>query len=1279
LVCSFLNPLKIQSELNRIIKYFIVITLFSLINFELFSQGEFNIWYFGLHAGISFNYNPPIALSDNNPMGLMATSTISDSLGNLMFYSDGKSIYDKYLNLMPHGNGLGGQSWAPEGVLAVQKLDDDSSYFLFTVDLYQWPYNSPHSGLQYSIINMRLNNNLGDIDTNKKNISLYSGYLASHAMTGIRAHNNKDVWIVVRIQDSTNHYASYKISSTDLDTIPVISLSSVHYKISEDGPQVQFLRASPDGSKLACIYQSLPPLIEFSSFNDTTGIITPMYTFNPTLGFPPYGCSSLEFSIDNSFLYVTGHSNTVNWNGIFQYNTNSQDSSQMKQSEVLLGYYHGVSHILKRAPDHKIYLSEYFKDSLGVINQPTLQGNLCDFQASSFSLNGHKCLYGLPDFLDRYYVYIHQTNDCIGDSVYFTGAIWPPADSVRWDFGDPLSGSKNHSTSDTAYHAYSSPGQYTVMLYIRHIDHRTDTAWQIVTIYAPPVVSLGPDRTICLNDSVTLDAGFCSGCTYEWKKMNPDTIIGTSQTITTGIAGIYQVKVTNQGKCESRDTIQIFTVPAPAIINNPLSKTICSGESTNIQLISSGPGTNFYWTASLTSGNITGFSADSGLVINQVLTNSLASPGIVTYHITPKIGSCVGTTVDFPVTVNPGDSVKVSISSSNNNICAGTPVTFTATPTNPGITPIYQWKVNGNNSGTNSTTFNYTPLNSVIVTCVLTSSLTVCISNNPATSNGITMIVNPNLPVSVAISPSQNPVCAGNSITFIATPTFGGTTPSYQWKVNGINVGTNSPIYTYTPLNGDLVSCTLTSSETCTTNNPASSIQYPVSVNPLLPVSITISPSANPFCVGNPVTLTAIPTNGGTTPSFQWKVNGVNAGTNSPNFTYNPVNGDQVYCILTSSELCTSNNPASSITITMVENNSLPAGVSIAASSNPFCPGSSVTFTATPTNGGSAPAYQWKVNGVNVGTNSSTYSYNPADGDSVRCVITSNLSCVTGNPASSSKIIMSGTLAPSVSFSSCFDTITTINAKPIKIKGGIPLGGIYSGPGVNSLTGVYTPSVAGVGTHTITYTYTNAAMCSALAHTHIINYPLSIVNCGNPITDIRDNKAYQTVQIGSQCWLASNLNYGVILASSQDQRDNCVAEKYCYNDNPTNCTNYGGLYQWDELMLFDETPADQGFCPPGWHIPTENDWNTLFAVYINNGFAGSPLKYSGYSGFNAMLSGARHINRGWDFQGFATFFWSSTPRSSTQAWAHGMNDNDPSVSVYPSLRVNAYSVRCLKD
>jgi len=366
-------------------------------------------------------------------------------------------------------------------------------------------------------------------------------------------------------------------------------------------------------------------------------------------------------------------------------------------------------------------------------------------------------------------------------------------------------------------------------------------------------------------------------------------------------------------------------------------------------------------------------------------------------------------------------------------------------------------------------------------------------------------------------------------------------------------------------------------------------------------------------------------------------------------------------------------------TVSMIVNPNLPVGITISASSNLFCPGSPVTFSASPINGGPGPTYQWKVNGANAGTNSITFTYDPANNDSVNCITHSNLGCVTGNPATSSKIIMSGTLAPIVTFTSCFDTITTVNAKPIILKGGIPLGGTYSGPGVNPSTGVFTPSIAGTGTKTIIYSYTNAVFCTASKSFHIIVQTVPVFTCGNNLSDIRDNKVYPTVQIGLQCWMASNLNYGTILSSSQDQRDNCVSEKYCFNDNPLNCTNQGGLYQWDEVMQYDDTPANQGFCPPAWHIPTENDWNTLFANWTNNGFAGSPLKYSGYSGFDALLSGTNHFNSSWDFQGFATFFWSSTLQGSTKAWAHGMNDIDPSVSAYPAFRVNSFSVRCIED
>ena len=172
-----------------------------------------------------------------------------------------------------------------------------------------------------------------------------------------------------------------------------------------------------------------------------------------------------------------------------------------------------------------------------------------------------------------------------------------------------------------------------------------------------------------------------------------------------------------------------------------------------------------------------------------------------------------------------------------------------------------------------------------------------------------------------------------------------------------------------------------------------------MTVNPNLPVSLTISPSGNPVCVGNNSHFTATPINGGANPSYQWKVNSINVGTNNPVYSYIPNNGDIITCVLTSNATCPTGNPATSNAVTMTVNPNLPVSISITASSNPFCQGSSITFTATPTNGGATPAYQWQVNSVNVGSGASTYTYNPTGGDIVTCILTSSLSCTTGNPA----------------------------------------------------------------------------------------------------------------------------------------------------------------------------------------------------------------------------------------------------------------------------------------
>ncbi len=119
-----------------------------------------------------------------------------------------------------------------------------------------------------------------------------------------------------------------------------------------------------------------------------------------------------------------------------------------------------------------------------------------------------------------------------------------------------------------------------------------------------------------------------------------------------------------------------------------------------------------------------------------------------------------------------------------------------------------------------------------MITCVLTANV-VCASGNPATSNPITMVVNPVAAVSVTIA--ANPgisICPSTSVTFTATPVNGGTTPVYQWKKNGVNVGSNSPTYTDAGLTGgELITCVLTSNAPCATGSPATSNSLTITVN----------------------------------------------------------------------------------------------------------------------------------------------------------------------------------------------------------------------------------------------------------------------------------------------------------------------------------------------------------------------------------------------------------------------------------------------------------------
>jgi hypothetical protein len=198
-----------------------------------------------------------------------------------------------------------------------------------------------------------------------------------------------------------------------------------------------------------------------------------------------------------------------------------------------------------------------------------------------------------------------------------------------------------------------------------------------------------------------------------------------------------------------------------------------------------------------------------------------------------------------------------------------------------------------------------------------------------------TVIVNPASVASVSIAASSNPVCLNTSVTFTATPVNGGASPVYQWKKNGSNAGSNSPTYTYNPVNNDVLTCIMTSNGPCT--SPATSNAITMTVNPIT-ASVSISASANPVIAGTSVTFTANPVNGGTTPSFQWKVNGFNTGTNSPTFTYLPVNGDAVYCVMGPNAPCVTGLLFNSNVLTMTVN-SLPGSLVVTLPNKTAMPG----------------------------------------------------------------------------------------------------------------------------------------------------------------------------------------------------------------------------------------------------------------------------------------------------------------------------------------------------
>ena len=386
---------------------------------------------------------------------------------------------------------------------------------------------------------------------------------------------------------------------------------------------------------------------------------------------------------------------------------------------------------------------------------------------------------------------------------------------------------------------------------------------------------------------------------------------------------------------------------------------ICTDQTSTLSV--SGQAGNIQWQSSTTaSGAWSNVSGGSGATTASYSTGSLSS----TTYFRAKL-SQAGCPDEYSsvssVLVIANEQVAITIAANPSTaICVGDNVSFTATPTNGGNSPAYQWKVNGSNVGTNSPNYSSSSLsNNNQVTCVLQSNLT-CTSGNPATSNMLTITVNPTQTSSVTIS--VNPataVCQGTALTFTASPVNPGNSPSYQWRVNGVDFGSNSATYTTSNLNnGDGVTCELSSSANCLAQNQVNSNTINPTINSNVSVSVgVIASPSNEVCVGTMVSFNATPTAGGANPSYQWQVNGGNVGANNALYTSSSLTDqDVVTCVVTSNANCTTNNPATSVPITMTIN--AAAFVEISSSNlNGICGGATSTLSIN----GSWSSYLWST------------------------------------------------------------------------------------------------------------------------------------------------------------------------------------------------------------------------------------------------------------------------------------------------------------------------------
>ena len=531
----------------------------------------------------------------------------------------------------------------------------------------------------------------------------------------------------------------------------------------------------------------------------------------------------------------------------------------------------------------------------------------------------------------------------------------------------------------------------------------------------------------------------------------------TSLTVAAGSAGQNgNITVTAGNTCGTSAASTLAVVVSPAVPATPGAITgltpVCPGTS-QTYTISTVPNANTYTWNVPAGWNITGGAGSASLTVTA---GSAGQNG----NITVTAGNTCGTSAAsiLPVVVSPATPATPGAITGLTPVCPGTSQTYTISSVPDAIT--YTWNVPAGwiiTGGAGSTSLTVTA-----GSAGQNGNITVTAGNTCGTSAAsiLAVVVSPPAPAAPGAITGSPIVCPGSS-GLIYSITGVADASTYTWMVPAgwsINAGAGTTTISVTAgTAGQNGTITVTAGNTCGTST-ASTLN--VSVTATVAASLGISASANPVCEGTLVTFTAAPVNGGATPTYQWYLNGSPTGAGGDTYSNNALtNSNQVYCIMTTSELCATGSPSTSNTVIMAIDALSVAPTSVITSVNPICNGSSSLLTVQGGSLGTGANWMWysgSCGGTSIGTgNSITVS---PSGDSTYYALAQG----TCNTTPCTSVTLNVTDVSAVA--SGDQTICTSDSATLSVSG--------TGSFTWSYLGLTTPSITVTPGGTTTYTVT---------------------------------------------------------------------------------------------------------------------------------------------------------------------------------------------------------------